>query len=114
LLLFYSESASFVICPSGSYINYGGSSSGNLGEESDFGENSIIDLELNMNNKSLYFFVNNKLLPYIVDNISSSSLYFGITGYYTISTVEVISFLKLRKPSFSLENTDSFKKYHWK
>jgi hypothetical protein len=114
LSLFYSESASFHISPIGSCIYCGGWSSYDLGKQKDFGENSIIELELNMNNKSLYFFYNNKLLPYVIDIISSSSLYFGINGYNTISTVEVISFLKLKKPSFSIDNTNSFKKYDWK
>jgi hypothetical protein len=113
LSLLYSGSACFSIYPNFSSIYYGDAFSACLENQYDFGENSIIELELNMNFKSLNFFYNNKLLSYVVDNISSSSLYFFISGYCTNSTVEVISFLKLRKPSFSMDNTNSFKKFRW-
>jgi hypothetical protein len=68
-------------------------------EEFPFVENSIVELELNMNEKTLYFFLNNKQIPYFIYNTYSSPLSFGISGEYTNSNIEIISLLKLHKPT---------------
>jgi hypothetical protein len=80
-------------------------------EQFPFFENSVVELELNINEKTLYFFLNNKQIPYFIYNISSSPLSFGITGRWTNSSIEIISLLKLHKPT--INNNISFKKIEW-
>jgi hypothetical protein len=46
-----------------------------------------------------------------VDNITSLSLSFGISGYLTKSTVELFSLIKLNKPS---ANNQICTKFQWK
>jgi hypothetical protein len=70
-------------------------------EQFPFIENSVVELELNMNEKTLYFFLNNKQIPYFICNVSSSPLSFGISGCWTNSNIEIISLLKLHKPTIN-------------
>jgi hypothetical protein len=107
-LLICLESASLTLYPNSSFINYGGSSS-YIGKQSDFGENSTIEMEVNMNEKTLHFFINRTKLPYVVHNITSPSLSFGISaGYRTKLTVELLSLIKLNKPSANNQNCTKF------
>jgi hypothetical protein len=80
-------------------------------EQFPFAENSVVELELNMNEKTLYFFLNNKQIPYFIYNILSSPLSFAISGQYTKSSIEIISLLKLHKPTINY-NIPS-EKYEW-
>jgi hypothetical protein len=80
-------------------------------EQFHFVENCVVELELNVNEKTLYFFLNNKQIPYFIYNISSSPLSFGISGYKTNSSIEIISFLKLHKPT--INNNIPSQKFEW-
>jgi hypothetical protein len=90
---------------------YGGFRSSDIGKLSNFGENSTIEMEVNMNEKTLYFFINKAQLPYVVHNITSPSLSFGISGDNTKLTVELLSLIKLNKPSANNQNCT---KFDWK
>jgi hypothetical protein len=65
-------------------------------------------MEVNMNEKTLHFFINRTQLPYVVNNITSPSLSFGISGCITKSTVELLSLIKLNKPSANNQNCEKF------
>jgi hypothetical protein len=80
-------------------------------EQFPFVKNSVVELELNMNEKTLYFFLNNKQIPYFIYNISSSPLSFGISGLNTNSSIEIISLLKLHKPT--INNNIPSEKIEW-
>jgi hypothetical protein len=97
-----------MICPRCSYIYYGGSYSSDFGKQSNFGENSTIEMEVNMNEKTLHFFINKTQLPYVVHSITSLFLSFGISGYDTKLTVEFLSLIKLNKPSANNQNCTKF------
>jgi hypothetical protein len=80
-----------------------------IAKPSNFGENSTIEMEVDMNEKTLHFFINNIQLPYVVENITSPSLSFGISGYGTNLTVELVSLIKLSNPSANNKNCTKFK-----
>jgi hypothetical protein len=65
-------------------------------------------MEVNTNEKTLHFFINRTQLPYVVHNITSPSLSFGITGSWTKSTVQLLSLIKLNKPSANNQNCTKF------
>jgi hypothetical protein len=65
-------------------------------------------MEVNMNEKTLHFFINKTQLPCVVDNITSPSLSFFITGKNTKLTVELLSLIKLNKPSTNNQNCTKF------
>jgi hypothetical protein len=103
--LFFKESASLYIHPSGSYIYYGGSGS-SLGKQESFGENSTIELELNTKTKTLHFFVNKIQVPHHINNINTTPLLFGISGYNSSSSVEGLFFLIMIY--FPIKNNNPF------
>jgi hypothetical protein len=59
------------------------SSKFNTNNEYKFGDNSIVDVEVNMNKKTIHYFINNNLCPYYHSDISSSPLLFGINAIYS-------------------------------
>jgi hypothetical protein len=71
----------------------------NMNKEFEIGDNTIIDVEVDMNNKLLYYFIGNKQCPFYVNNISSSNLLFGISAVKSSSVIEVISIKKVNKSS---------------
>jgi hypothetical protein len=81
---------------------YCGSFSENFNKNNEFKveNNTIIDVEVNMKNRTIYYFINNKQCPFYVNNISSSCLLFGISAYYSSSIIEIISIKKHQKSSF--------------
>jgi hypothetical protein len=73
---------------------------------------SVISLELNTQTKTLHFFVDDTQLSHCITNIYTSPLSFGISVYWTeLSTVEIISFLLLRKAS--VDNNIKCTEYDW-
>jgi hypothetical protein len=56
-----------------------------------------------MKAKTLHFFINNKQIPHYINNINTTRLVFGISGWDTSSSVEIISFslLKLHKKTIN-------------
>jgi hypothetical protein len=79
------------------YIYCGKSHSANFNKKIEFivENNTIIDVEVNMNDKTIYYFINNKQCPFYVNNISSSCLLFNIGALDSSSILEVISVKKL-------------------
>jgi hypothetical protein len=59
----------------------------------------------------IFFFINKKQCPVIVENVLSVPLLFGIRGWETTGITEVISIRKLVRSSSS--NSDEFKKIEW-
>jgi hypothetical protein len=71
-----------------------------------------ISLELNTQTKTLHFFVNNTQLSHCITNITTTPLSFGISSGYTPSTsVEIVSFLRMRKAS--VDNNIICAEYKW-
>jgi hypothetical protein len=111
--LFFWESASLRIWNDNSRILYGGSSSTWLGYQSSFQPYSTISLELNIQTKTLHFFVDDTQLSHCITNIYTTPLSFGISTYCTgYSSIEIISFLLLRKAS--VDNNIMCAEYEWK
>jgi hypothetical protein len=75
------------------------SSSFNTNNEYKFGDNSIVDVEVNTNKNTIHYFINNNLCPYYHFDISSSPLLFGISGYDSNGIIEIICVKKTRKSS---------------
>jgi hypothetical protein len=80
--------------------------------QSSFLPYSAISLELNTQTKTLHFFVNNTQLSHCITNIYTTPLSFGISADDTpSSSVEIISFLLLRKAS--VVNNIKCTEYNW-
>jgi hypothetical protein len=80
----------------------------NENNEFEYENNSIVDVEVDCEKKTIYFFINKKQCPYYVSDISSSSfpLLFGFRSCNS-PIVEIISLFKIL-PS-SLYTNSSFK-----
>jgi hypothetical protein len=95
-----------------SYILYGGSGSPYLKNKSFLLPYSTISLELNTQTKTLHFFINDTQLSKFITSIYTTPLSFGISALRTsCSSVEIISFLLLRKTS--VENNIRCTEYEW-
>jgi hypothetical protein len=96
-----------------SHIFYGGSTSPYLGKQSSFLPSSAISLELNTQTKILHFFVDDTQLTVCINNIYTTPLSFGISSNWTesSSSVEIVSFLLLRKAS--VNNNIKCIEYKW-
>jgi hypothetical protein len=86
----------------GSGGNYSDFFNGN--NEFELINNSTIDIEVNCEKKTIYYFINKKQCPYYISDISSSSfpLLFGFSAYRS-PIIEIISLFKIL-PSFSYVN----------
>jgi hypothetical protein len=73
----------------------------NTNNEYKFGDNSIVDVEVDMNKKTIHYFINNNLCPYYHSDISSSPLVFGISGYNSKGIIEIICVKKTRRSSIN-------------
>jgi hypothetical protein len=71
----------------------------NTNNEYKFGDNSIVDVEVDMNKKIIHYFINNNLCPYYHSDISSFPLLFGISGIRSKGIIEIICVKKTRKSS---------------
>jgi hypothetical protein len=77
------------------------SSGFNRNNEYKFGDKSIVDVEVDMNKKTICYFINNNLCPYYHFDISSSPLLFGITGFNSKGNIKIISVKKIKNPSMN-------------
>jgi hypothetical protein len=67
---------------------------------------------LNTQTKTLHFFLNDTQLSHCITNINTTPLYFGVSALHTpSSSVEIISFLLLRKSS--VDNNAKCAEYDW-
>jgi hypothetical protein len=111
--LFLKERASLRISAADSRIYSGGSESPPLRKQFSFQPYSTVILELNTQTKTLHFFVNDTQLSACVTNIKTTPLSFGISADWTSSSsVEIISFLLLRKAS--VDNNINSVRCRWK
>jgi hypothetical protein len=77
------------------------SSGFNSNNEYEFGDNSIVDVEVDMNKNTIHYFINNNLCPYYHFDISSFPLLFGINGYNSKGIIEIICVKKTKKSSIN-------------
>jgi hypothetical protein len=76
----------------------------NKSNEYNISENSIINVEIDANKKTVFFFINYIQCPYYISNIPDWSLplLFGICGYQVVhSVIEIISIKKLLRSTAS-------------
>jgi hypothetical protein len=95
------------IC-SGDYCSYCFNENNNL----KVGNNSLVEVEIDINKKIVLFYINGMQCPYYVDDVVSSPLLFGVSGRDTQSIVEILLVQKLSNSSIisSLNNN----KIKWK
>jgi hypothetical protein len=72
-----------------------------------FGKGCTVELELNMETKTLHFFINNKQIPHYINYINTTPLVFGISGYNSSSSIKIISLLKLHKKTINNNNINN-------
>jgi hypothetical protein len=70
-----------------------------LNNEYNFGDNSVVEVEVDMEKKVIFYFINKKQYPYYICDVSSSPLLFGISSYYSNCILEVLSIKKIVKSS---------------
>jgi hypothetical protein len=101
LILFLDSSALRIYKIDDIDIDSGGkfSSVFNRNNEYKFGDNSIVDVEVDMNKKTIHYFINNNLCPYYHFDISSSSLLFGINAVNSKGIIEIICVKKMKRSS---------------
>jgi hypothetical protein len=63
------------------------------------GDNTVVEVEVDMEKKVIFYFINKKQCPYYVCDVSSSPLLFGINAYYSNSILEILSIKKIVKSS---------------
>jgi hypothetical protein len=82
-------------------IRSGGNWSGNfnLNNEYNVGDNTVVEVEADVEKKVIFYFINKKQCPYYISDISSSPLLFGISAGYSNSILEVLSIKKIVKSS---------------
>jgi hypothetical protein len=101
LILFLDSSALEIYNVKGIDIGSGGkwSSEFNTNNEYKFGDNSIVDVEVDMNKNTVHYFINNNLCPYYHFDISSFPLVFGISAIRSKGIIEIICVKKTRRSS---------------
>jgi hypothetical protein len=82
-------------------IGSGGKWSENINRNNKYnvGDNTVVEVEIDMEKKVIFYFINKKQCPYYICDISSSLLLFGIRAYYSNCILEVLSIKKIVKSS---------------
>jgi hypothetical protein len=70
----------------------------NKNNEFEYRKNSVIDVEVDCENKTIYFFINKKQCPYYISDISSFPLLFGFTSFRS-PIIEVVLLFKMHRSS---------------
>jgi hypothetical protein len=86
----------------------------NKNNEFELGNNSVIDMEVDCEKKTIYYFINKKQCPYYVSDISSSSfpLLFGFSSFNS-PIIEVLSVQKLNKLNSLVNSSVECKALSW-
>jgi hypothetical protein len=71
----------------------------NKNNEYNVGDNTVVEIEVDMEMKVIFYFINKKQCPYYISDVSSSPLLFGISTVYSNSILEVLSIKKIVKSS---------------
>jgi hypothetical protein len=83
--------------------------SGNFNENNEYNvkNNTVVEVEVDMEKKVIFYFINKKQCHYYICDVSSSPLLFGISAYWSNCILEVLSIKKIVKsssdPSFPCE-----------
>jgi hypothetical protein len=82
-------------------IGSGGNWSGNFNENNEYnvGDNTIIEAEVDIEKKVIFYFINKKQCPYYISDVFSSPFLFGITAGGSDAILEVLSIKKMVKSS---------------
>jgi hypothetical protein len=71
----------------------------NENNEYNVGDNSVVEIEADMEKKVIFYFINKKQCPYYISDVSSSLLLFGINARWPNCILEVLSIKKIVKSS---------------
>jgi hypothetical protein len=71
----------------------------NGNNEYNVGENTVVEVEADMEKKVIFYFINKKQCPYYISDVSSSPLLFGISAFDSKAILEVLSVKKMVKSS---------------
>jgi hypothetical protein len=100
--MFYLDSSClFLYCSDWAQIGCGYNWSGNFNRNKEYyvGDNTEVEVEIDMEKKVIFYFINKKQCPYYISDVSSSPLLFGISAYYSNAILEVFSVKKIVKSS---------------
>jgi hypothetical protein len=76
-----------------------GSDNFNKNNKYNVGDNTVVEIEVDMEKKVIFYFINKKECPYYISDVSSSPLLFGISAFQSNSILEVLSIKKIVKSS---------------
>jgi hypothetical protein len=71
----------------------------NRNNEYNVGDNTVVEVEVDMEQKVIFYFINNKQCPYYISDVSCFPLLFGISAYNSNCILEVLSIKKIVKSS---------------
>jgi hypothetical protein len=79
----------------------GGYWSENFNENNEYnvGDNTVVEVQVDMEKKVIFYFINKKQCHYYICDVSSFPLLFGISVIYSNSILEVLSVKKIVKSS---------------
>jgi hypothetical protein len=82
-------------------IYSGDKRSGNFNENKEYnvGDNTVVEVEVDMEKKVIFYFINKKQCPYYICDVSSSPLLFGISAVHSNTILEILSVKKIVKSS---------------
>jgi hypothetical protein len=71
----------------------------NKNNEYNVGDNTVVEIEVDMEKKVIFYFINKKQCPYYISDVSSFPLLFGIRAYDSNAILEVLLVKKMVKSS---------------
>jgi hypothetical protein len=82
-------------------ISSGGNWSENFNKNKEYnvGDNTVVEVEADMEKKVIFYFINKKQCPYYICDVFSSPLLFGINAYKSNCILEILSIKKIVKSS---------------
>jgi hypothetical protein len=86
----------------------------NKNNELQYRNNSIVDIEVGCEKKTIFFFINKKQCPYYISEISSSSfpLLFGFRSWKS-PVIEIVSLFKILPPSSYISPSSECEEIKW-
>jgi hypothetical protein len=71
----------------------------NKNNEYNVGDNAVVEVEVDMKKKVIFYFINGKQCPYYICDVSCFPLLFGINAINSNSILEILSIKKIVKSS---------------
>jgi hypothetical protein len=62
-------------------------------------DNTVVEVEVDMEKKVIFYFINKKQCPYYISGVFSSPLLFGINASFSDAILEILSVKKMVKSS---------------